>query len=412
MEQTIKIVRSGLIFQISPIDPRHIGPRGQRRYLGGGGSMSPEQVPKYTPEQMELLKSLIGGQLLPQMGEGITPYGGERVAGATPLQESAYGMAGGYAPGVQAGLQGFGQYDPTQAGQFMGMGQQGLSDIMQPYDPTSAQESWQANMRPAFNMWRDEVMPAIQERGVSMTGSGDAGGIGRELARSGKDLTTNMASMLASQLYGGEQAHLGRQQTGIGQTMGMAQMPGQLAGMNQQLAAMGLGQMAGMGGEQRGIGQQFLGAEQAQWAEAQPYQNPWLQFLPTALGASAFDTVVGQEGPSGASQMAPYALAAAMAAPSMQAAGGLLPLLFSDIRVKENIKPIDSALDKVSRLTGYSYNYKFNSPDNRNGGVMAQDLEEVLPDAVSEINGMKFVRYDAVVALLVQAINELNPRRN
>jgi len=110
--------------------------------------------------------------------------------------------------------------------------------------------------------------------------------------------------------------------------------------------------------------------------------------------------------------MAPYALAAAMAAPSMQAAGGLLPLLFSDIRVKENIKPIDSALDKVSKLAGYSYNYKFNPPDNRNGGVMAQDLEKVLPDAVSEINGVKFVRYDAVVALLVQAINELNPRRN
>ena len=84
--------------------------------------------------------------------------------------------------------------------------------------------------------------------------------------------------------------------------------------------------------------------------------------------------------------------------------------MFSDVRIKENIKPIDSALDKVAKLAGYSYNYKFNSPDNRNGGVMAQDLEEVLPDAVSEINGVKFVRYDAVVALLVNAVNELNQR--
>ena len=38
---------------------------------------------------------------------------------------------------------------------------------------------------------------------------------------------------------------------------------------------------------------------------------------------------------------------------------------------------------------------------------MAQELEEVLPDAVSEINGVKFVRYDAVIALLIEAVNEL-----
>ena len=38
---------------------------------------------------------------------------------------------------------------------------------------------------------------------------------------------------------------------------------------------------------------------------------------------------------------------------------------------------------------------------------MAQELEKVLPDAVSEIDGMKYVRYDALVALLVNAVNEL-----
>ena len=38
---------------------------------------------------------------------------------------------------------------------------------------------------------------------------------------------------------------------------------------------------------------------------------------------------------------------------------------------------------------------------------MAQDLEKVMPDAVSEVNGIKMVRYDAVVALLISAVNEL-----
>ena len=51
-----------------------------------------------------------------------------------------------------------------------------------------------------------------------------------------------------------------------------------------------------------------------------------------------------------------------------------------------------------------------NDSDNRNGGVMAQDLELVLPDAVSEIDGVKYVRYDAVIGLLVEAVKELNTK--
>jgi len=325
-DQTTKIHRAGYIFQV---DPGNLF--GRFDLFGGGGSSSPQQVPRYTPQQTELLRSLIGDILLPQMGQGITPYGGDRVAGINPLQEQSYNMAGGYAPGVQAGLEGFGQYDPSQAGQIMGMGQQGLSNIMEPFDPTSTQEAWHANMRPAFDMWKDEIVPEIKEHGVAMTGTGSAGGIGRDIARSGSDLATSQNAMLANALYGGEQAHLGRQQTGVNQSMGMAQMPGQIASLNQQLAAMGLGQMAGMGGEQRGIGQQFLTADQQRWGEAQPYQNPWLRHVPTALGASAFDTVIGQEDPSMMSQMAPYAMAAALAGPGAAAGGSSLMALLAGI---------------------------------------------------------------------------------
>ncbi len=87
--------------------------------------------------------------------------------------------------------------------------------------------------------------------------------------------------------------------------------------------------------------------------------------------------------------------------------GATATALGSDKRIKENIKPVDNALDKVRQLSGYSYNYIGNDPANRNGGIMAQDLEKVLPDAVSEIDGVKYVRYDAVVALLINAVNEL-----
>lgn len=79
----------------------------------------------------------------------------------------------------------------------------------------------------------------------------------------------------------------------------------------------------------------------------------------------------------------------------------------SDVRLKENIAPIGSALDKVRTLKGYTYNYTFDSSDKRNAGVMAQDLEKVLPEAVLELNGIKYVKYDAVIGLLVSALNEL-----
>lgn len=362
---------------------------GGARYFGGGGSSSPERIPTLEPEQLELLRNLIG-QINP--GQSITPFGGERVAGLTPPQTSAFDLAGGFAPGVEAGLQGFGQFDPAMGGQFMGMGTEALKGALEPFDPTSTQEAWQANMRPAFNMWRDEVVPAIQEKGVRMTGTGDAGGIGREISRSGRDLATNQSAILSNALLSGEQFHKGRQSTGINQAMGMARLPGDLASRNLGLASLGLGQMAGVGGEERGINQQFLGAERDVFNEAQAFNNPWLQFLPQALGTSAFDTVVGQEGPSMASELAPYVLAAAAA--------------FSDIRVKENIVPIDKALEKIDELTGSMFDYK-GLKGARTGGVMAQDIEKVLPDAVTEVKGVKCVNMNAVIALLVNAVKEL-----
>lgn len=41
---------------------------------------------------------------------------------------------------------------------------------------------------------------------------------------------------------------------------------------------------------------------------------------------------------------------------------------------------------------------------------MAQQLGKVLPEAVIEQNGIKFVKLDAVMALLVNAVNELNEK--
>jgi hypothetical protein len=87
----------------------------------------------------------------------------------------------------------------------------------------------------------------------------------------------------------------------------------------------------------------------------------------------------------------------------------------SDERLKENIKLVDGALDKVKQLKGVTFNY---TQDGKvSAGVIAQDVEKVLPEAVAEKkiplktdDGLlyKTVRYDALHSLLIEAIKELS----
>ena len=79
---------------------------------------------------------------------------------------------------------------------------------------------------------------------------------------------------------------------------------------------------------------------------------------------------------------------------------------FSDGRLKENIEPIRGALDKVNILHGITFNSK--GQKKRQAGLIAQDLQKVLPEVVHENeDGMLSVAYGNTVSLLVEAIKEL-----
>jgi hypothetical protein len=87
----------------------------------------------------------------------------------------------------------------------------------------------------------------------------------------------------------------------------------------------------------------------------------------------------------------------------------------SDERLKEDIKVVDSALDKVKQLRGVTFKYK--TDGKVSAGVIAQDVEKVLPEAVIEKElplkqddgqAYKTVRYDALHALLIEAVKELS----
>jgi hypothetical protein len=80
----------------------------------------------------------------------------------------------------------------------------------------------------------------------------------------------------------------------------------------------------------------------------------------------------------------------------------------SDSRTKDNIVTVDSALDKLLKMRGVYFERKI-EPGERRVGVIAQEVEEVLPEVVYTHNdGMKSVSYGSIVGLLIEAIKELN----
>lgn len=94
----------------------------------------------------------------------------------------------------------------------------------------------------------------------------------------------------------------------------------------------------------------------------------------------------------------------------------------SDERVKFDKEPVSNALEKICSLTGYTFGIQLTESESlQSAGIIAQDLEKVLPVAVSsggtgttptgeEINDLKTVDYSAISALYVEAIKELAER--
>lgn len=79
---------------------------------------------------------------------------------------------------------------------------------------------------------------------------------------------------------------------------------------------------------------------------------------------------------------------------------------FSDRRLKKNFEVIDNALAKVLTLTGLTYD-RIDMNDERQAGLIAQDVQKVLPEVVSQYGKYLTISYGNLTALLVNAIKEL-----
>ena len=88
----------------------------------------------------------------------------------------------------------------------------------------------------------------------------------------------------------------------------------------------------------------------------------------------------------------------------------------SDKRFKDNIIPISNALEKIKQVSGVEFDWRplteeqkiwIHSNEGHDIGVIAQEIEEILPEIVTtRENGYKAVRYEKIVALLIEAIKE------
>ena len=88
----------------------------------------------------------------------------------------------------------------------------------------------------------------------------------------------------------------------------------------------------------------------------------------------------------------------------------------SDARLKNVVSSIEDAIGSVKKLNGVKYYWTAEAQSDGVGddtlqvGLLAQDVQQVLPEVVISVDGRLQVIYDKVIPLLVEAIKELSAK--
>lgn len=95
--------------------------------------------------------------------------------------------------------------------------------------------------------------------------------------------------------------------------------------------------------------------------------------------------------------------------------GDIKAFYSSDSRLKTNVEPISGALDKLSKIRGVYFDWiptpGVHDNEGHDIGVIAQEVESVFPEVVTtRSNGYKAVKYEKLIALLIQSNKELLAR--
>lgn len=307
----------------------------------GTSSTTTQRNDPYGPSQPYINQGLAdAGALYEAGGFRIDPYMGDLVADRDPLSNAAYNASGGVGAG---GLN------------SANMAQGSLARAMDPNVRSQYTDQLVQNTI-------DRIMPGINS---SFAGSGMSGsGLHAQNLASG--VSSGVAGVLDNAWQQGENRAL--------------QAAGMVPGINNAAyGAVNFLDTMGRGNQQQNqaeINAAVLQDQQAQTADLNAIQD----YLALTSGVGGMFGVQ-----SSRQSQSPGLLG--MLGFGLQAA----PLMFSDRRLKENIKKVGKTDDG---LNVYTYNYKGNPL--RHMGVMAQEVEKVKPGAVGEIGGFKAVDYGAL----------------
>jgi len=227
-----------------------------------------------TPQQLGLQNQLLGA-LSGQIGQPGQVFQGQ-LPGQSQLQGQAFDFASGLIPQQQ----------------------QQLQQQLQPFDPQSVLSDFQPASDFAENFFRTRIQPGITGQ-AGAQGTNLSSSMNRALVQGGTDLSLGLQNQLLPFLAQGREGALNRQQQAIPNAMNFGQG------------------LAGLGGQQRGIGLSQFGEQQRQFEALDPFKNPALNLLPLGLGQQAFENVVYPATPSYFDQFAP--VAAAFASGALQA---------------------------------------------------------------------------------------------
>lgn len=307
----------------------------------GTSSTTTQRNDPYGPSQPYINQGLAdAGALYDAGGFRIDPYMGDLVADRDPLSNAAYNASGGVGAG---GLN------------SANMAQGSLARAMDPNVRSQYTDQLVQNTI-------DRIMPGINS---SFAGSGMSGsGLHAQNLASG--VSSGVAGVLDNAWQQGENRAL--------------QAAGMVPGINNAAyGAVNFLDTMGRGNQQQNqaeINAAVLQDQQAQTADLNAIQD----YLALTSGVGGMFGVQ-----SSRQSQSPGLLG--MLGFGLQAA----PLMFSDRRLKENVKKVGKTDDG---LNVYTYNYKGNPL--RHMGVMAQEVEKVKPGAVGEIGGFKAVDYGAL----------------
>jgi len=141
---------------------------------------------------------------------------------------------------------------------------------------------------------------------------------------------------------------------------------------------------------------------------------PWSETFPTLMGWNTGNTYGVRVDSTRSLSGGP------VAATTITATGDITAFSTSDNRLKTNIIKIDNAIDKVNKISGITFDWTEEARKSRQNeeevfgnrretGVIAQEVEEVLPEVVIDrVDGYKAVRYEKIVPLLIEAIKDLS----